>query len=146
MSVALKTLFDPRVDKKLMQEFMDELHVMGSLAHPSIVRVLGANITPPKLFIVMELCDRSLYQFLHLTNEPLDESAGVLMCQDVASGLAYLHNQRPAIIHRDIKTMNLLLTVGMRIKLCDFGLVTNHLLPSLLVCCKRSLPVRVFRL
>eukprot|EP00949_MAST-11_sp_MAST-11-sp1_P001298 g1298.t1 len=124
--VALKTLFDPRVDKKLMQEFMDELHVMGSLAHPGIVNVLGANITPPKLFIVMELCDRSLYQFLHLTHEPLDTVLGVRMCRDIASALAYLHARSPAIIHRDIKTMNLLLTIDLRIKLCDFGLVTTR--------------------
>ena len=47
------------------------------------------------------------------------------MARDTAAGLAYLHAQSPAIIHRDIKSMNLLLTVDKTVKLCDFGLVTT---------------------
>ena len=68
--VALKTLFDPRVSKELVQEFMDELHVMSSLSHPNVVELFAANTRPPKLVIVMELCDRSLYQLLHRTERP----------------------------------------------------------------------------
>lgn len=67
--VAFKTLFDPRVDEKLKREFMDELHVMSSLSHPNVVELFAVNIKPPKLFFIMELCDRSLYQLLHLMQE-----------------------------------------------------------------------------
>jgi tRNA A-37 threonylcarbamoyl transferase component Bud32 len=123
--VALKTLFDPRVSQELIQEFMDELHVMSALCHPNVVELFAANTRPPKLVIVMELCDRSLYQLLHQTKEPVDEVLGMRMATDVAAGLAYLHAQDPPIIHRDIKSMNLLLTVDKTIKLCDFGLVTT---------------------
>jgi serine/threonine protein kinase len=123
--VALKTLFDPRVGEKLKQEFMDELHVMSSLSHPNCVDLYAANTRPPKLVIVMELCDRSLYQFLHQTKEPLSQELAMQMARDTASGLAYLHEQSPPIIHRDIKSMNLLLTVNKTVKLCDYGLVTT---------------------
>ena len=123
--MALKTLFDPRVSQELVQEFMDELHVMSALSHPNVVELFAANTRPPKLVIVMELCDRSLYQLLHQTKETVDEALGMRMATDVAAGLAYLHAQDPPIIHRDIKSMNLLLTVDKTIKLCDFGLVTT---------------------
>ena len=46
--VALKTLFDPKVDRELMQEYQDELLVMASLKHPNIVEFLGASMTPPR--------------------------------------------------------------------------------------------------
>lgn len=123
--VALKTLFDPRVGDKLKQEFMDELHVMSSLSHPNCVDLYAANTRPPKLVIVMELCDRSMYQFLHQTNEPLSNELAIRMATDTAAGLAHLHEQTPSIIHRDIKSMNLLLTVDKVVKLCDYGLVTT---------------------
>jgi len=123
--VALKTLFNPNVTDKLKQEFMDELHVMSSLSHPNCVDLYAANTRPPKLVIVMELCDRSLYQFLHQTKEPLSQELAMQMAIDTAAGLAYLHEQTPPIIHRDIKSMNLLLTVNKTVKLCDYGLVTT---------------------
>ena len=46
---------------------MDELHVMSSLNHPNVVELFAANVKPPKMLFIMELCDRSLYQLLHLT-------------------------------------------------------------------------------
>ena len=124
--VALKTLFDPRVDEKLKKEFMDELHVMSSLHHPNVVELFAANVTPPKMLFIMELCDRSLYQLLHLTSELLETDLLVQMASDFASGMAYLHSRKPPIIHRDIKSPNLILTVDKRVKLCDFGLVTTR--------------------
>ena len=105
--VAMKTLFDPRVSDKLKQEFMDELHVMSALSHPNIVELLAANTKPPKLVIVMELCDRSLAQLLHQTQEDLSQEVLVGLAADIASGLHYLHTRDPAIIHRDIKSPNI---------------------------------------
>ena len=49
---ALKTLFDPRVDKALKQEYMDELLVMSKLSHPNIVGFIGACTAPPDLCFV----------------------------------------------------------------------------------------------
>ena len=123
--VAFKTLFDPRVDEKLKREFMDELHVMSSLRHPNVVELFAVNVKPPKLFFIMELCDRSLYQLLHLTTETITIDKMIEMATGFASGMEYLHGKKPPIIHRDIKSPNILLTIDWKIKLCDFGLVTT---------------------
>ena len=54
-AVALKTLFDPRVDEKLKKEYMDELLVMSKLSHSNVVKFLGACMIPPNLCFVMEV-------------------------------------------------------------------------------------------
>jgi serine/threonine protein kinase len=65
-AVALKTLFDPRVDENLKQEYLDELLVMSKLKHSNIVSFMGACMESPKLFFMMELCEGSLYNLLHV--------------------------------------------------------------------------------
>lgn len=64
--VALKTLFDPRVSEELKQEYLNELLVMSRVRHSNIVRFIGACMTPPHLFFVMERCAESLYDMLHV--------------------------------------------------------------------------------
>ena len=51
--VALKTLFDPKVDAALQKEYLDELLVMASLKHKNVVRFIGGCVDPPDLFFVM---------------------------------------------------------------------------------------------
>ncbi|OQR96224.1 serine/threonine protein kinase [Achlya hypogyna] len=121
--VALKTLFDPRVDKALKDEFMDELLVMSKLKHPHVVNFIGACMEAPNLCFVMELCTMSLFDRLHRTNDALGVSELVDMATGVADAMRYLHAQSPAIIHRDLKSQNVLLDHRGVVKLCDFGLV-----------------------
>jgi serine/threonine protein kinase len=64
--VALKTLFDARISSDLKQEYMDELLVMSRVSHSNIVKFLGACMTPPNLCFIMELCDCSLFDILHV--------------------------------------------------------------------------------
>jgi serine/threonine-protein kinase CTR1 len=124
--VALKTLFDPRVDADLKQEFMDELLIMSQLDHPNIVKLYGASMKAPNLCIVMELCEMSLFQLLHNTNQQLSTRQKVDMLMGTASSMHYLHTRKPPIIHRDLKSHNLLVAEtqdSFEVKLCDFGLV-----------------------
>ncbi|KAL4172009.1 hypothetical protein KRP22_007185 [Phytophthora ramorum] len=122
-SVALKTLFDPRVDEALKQEFMDELLVMSKLKHPNVVTLIGACLEPPNLCMVMELCDHSLSHLLHDTNTYLSPQQLTRIAAEVANGMRFLHSRRPAVIHRDLKSANVLLDAKGVAKLCDFGLV-----------------------
>lgn len=122
--VAVKTLFDPKVDKALKDEFMDELHAMRSLDHPNVVKFLGACCKPPKLCFVMELLDMSLYELLHKSTTFLDYQTLAKLAAETAAGMDYLHTLKPPIVHRDLKSHNLLVNVGdTTVKLCDFGLV-----------------------
>jgi hypothetical protein len=104
--VALKTLFDPRVEKELKQEFMDELIVMSKLHHPNIIELFGASIKPPNLCICMELCSCSLFDLLHRQQASYPDTSLIHMAMDVAVGMNYLHQLKPAIIHRDLKSAN----------------------------------------
>lgn len=128
------------MDAKLQQEFYDEVRVMSRLDHPNIVSFIGACMEPPHLVMVMELCETSLYQFLHESPSSssslprrLSLSDKIHCVYDIADALAYLHAQVPPIIHRDLKSMNLLLISQAQqnqqqhpmLKLCDFGLVST---------------------
>jgi serine/threonine protein kinase len=80
--VALKTLFDARIGQELKKEYMDELLVMSKVKHANIVAFLGACMTPPNLCFIMELCECSLYQLLHVErmNFTINESIQVAVC------------------------------------------------------------------
>jgi serine/threonine protein kinase len=54
--------------------------------------------------------------------QPLDLSKRLEFAMDIARGMACLHAQRPIIIHRDLKTANLLVSARFEIKVADFGL------------------------
>jgi len=122
-TVAVKTLFDPKVNDALRAEYLDELHVMSGLSHPNIVSLLGACMTPPKLFFVMELCERSLFRALHENRQhPLSREGRTRVAKNIADGMAYLHARPAPIVHRDLKSANVLEQRG-EFKICDFGLV-----------------------
>lgn len=121
--VAIKTLFNPRVTDEVKQEYMDELLVMSKLNHSNIVKFLGACMTPPNLCFVMELCNTSVFEILHVHREALDEHESIRIAVDVGYAMEYLHSLKPCIIHRDLKSHNVLRDYNGVYKLCDFGLV-----------------------
>ncbi|PKI35987.1 hypothetical protein CRG98_043616 [Punica granatum] len=98
---------------------------MKRLRHPNIVLFMGAITQPPQLCIVTEYLPRgSLYKLLHRTvdREKLDERRRLNMAYDVAKGMNYLHKRNPPIVHRDLKSPNLLVDKTYTVKVCDFGL------------------------
>eukprot|EP00752_Nemacystus_decipiens_P011886 g10539.t1 len=121
--VAVKTLFNRRIDEVLTREYVDELLVLSQLHHPNIVRFHGAGI-PPSLFYVMELCERSVFDLLHVCPRALHTRQRVAMALDVSKAMGYLHSRSPPVLHRDLKSLNLLVAKeDGPVKLCDFGLV-----------------------
>lgn len=98
---------------------------MKRLRHPNIVLFMGAVTQPPNLSIVTEYLSRgSLYRLLHKhgAREALDEKRRLCMAYDVAKGMNYLHKRNPPIVHRDLKSPNLLVDKKYTVKVCDFGL------------------------
>jgi serine/threonine protein kinase len=53
---------------------------------------------------------------------PLSWRQRLLMCIDAARGLNYLHQRHPPIVHRDLKSLNLLVSENLTVKVSDFGL------------------------
>eukprot|EP00026_Physarum_polycephalum_P008229 Phypoly_transcript_08308.p1 GENE.Phypoly_transcript_08308~~Phypoly_transcript_08308.p1 ORF type:complete len:488 (+),score=56.60 Phypoly_transcript_08308:26-1489(+) len=122
--VAVKTLRTngPNVGDKVLNLFLKEVSILSKLRHPSIVLFMGASITP-KLTIVMEYHPKgSLYDLLHKHKEVLSYSQVVRMATEIAEGLNYLHSCSPKIIHRDVKSSNILVTATKSIKIADFGI------------------------
>ena len=95
---------------------------MEVLRHPNIVLFLGACIKPPNLGLVLEYCTRgSLWSVLQNHEIDLKWEDRKKIALDKAKGVFYLHSFNPPILHRDLKSLNLLLDDSFRTKLIDFG-------------------------
>ncbi|XP_002528586.3 serine/threonine-protein kinase CTR1 [Ricinus communis] len=123
--VAVKILMEQDFHAERFKEFLREVAIMKRLRHPNIVLFMGAVTQPPNLSIVTEYLSRgSLYRLLHKSGarEALDERRRLSMAYDVAKGMNYLHKRNPPIVHRDLKSPNLLVDKKYTVKVCDFGL------------------------
>ncbi|CAK9139827.1 unnamed protein product, partial [Ilex paraguariensis] len=121
--VAVKKFLDQDVTGESLEEFRSEVRIMKRLRHPNVVLFMGAVTRPPNLSIVTEFLPRgSLYRLLHRPNNQLDERRQLRMALDAARGMNYLHNCTPVIVHRDLKSPNLLVDKNWVVKVCDFGL------------------------
>uniref|UniRef100_M8BWM6 Serine/threonine-protein kinase CTR1 n=1 Tax=Aegilops tauschii TaxID=37682 RepID=M8BWM6_AEGTA len=99
------------------------VRIMKRLRHPNVVLFMGAITRVPNLSIVTEFLPRgSLFRLIHRPNNLLDEKRRLRMALDVARGMNYLHNCTPVIVHRDLKSPNLLVDKNWVVKVCDFGL------------------------
>eukprot|EP00879_Flechtneria_rotunda_P011156 GHRR01011654.1.p1 GENE.GHRR01011654.1~~GHRR01011654.1.p1 ORF type:complete len:1165 (+),score=475.65 GHRR01011654.1:461-3955(+) len=105
------------------QFFEREIAILASIRHPNVVNFIGACHKPGQRCLVTEYCARgSLDHVLHKSGLALDLAKRVEFAMDVARGMACLHAQRPIIIHRDLKTANLLVSARFEVKVADFGL------------------------
>jgi serine/threonine-protein kinase len=106
-----------------VRRFGREAAAMAQLDHPGIVKLLGRGKAGQHFFIAMELIDgESLRTWAH-KNRPTARQLARLLAQ-VAHALAYAHAR--AVVHRDLKPDNVLVTKELRTKVLDFGLAGLH--------------------
>ncbi|GFH25143.1 mitogen activated protein kinase kinase kinase 3, partial [Haematococcus lacustris] len=121
--VAIKRLLEHTLSDSSMRDFKAEVSILSRVRHPNVVLFMGAVVQPPELAIVTEFVPRgSLFRLLHHSKAVLDPSRRLTMAIDVTKGLTYLHRCKPTIVHRDLKSPNLLVDRDWTVKVCDFGL------------------------
>lgn len=122
--VAVKRLLQN--SKQGVIEFKTEVALVAKLQHKNLVKLLGFCMTPREKILVYEfLANSSLDKFLFdpTSNAPLDWQTRLNIIIGIARGLMYLHeDSRLTVIHRDLKTSNILLDGALNPKISDFGL------------------------
>ena len=105
------------------EEFFAELNILCSICHPNVqyhcVCYLPNSKSPA---LVMEQLQTNLRDYLlnpSYANLPLNAKVSIL--HDIARGLTYLHNHKPAVIHRNLTARNVLLNSDRVAKISDFG-------------------------
>ncbi|KAA8527364.1 hypothetical protein F0562_034921 [Nyssa sinensis] len=121
--VAVKVFSKPEYSDDLILAFRQEVSLMKRLRHPNVLLFMGAVTSPQRLCIATEFLPRgSLFRLLQRNTSRLDWRRRVHMALDIARGMNYLHHFNPPIIHRDLKSSNLLVDKNWTVKVGDFGL------------------------
>ncbi|XP_074291877.1 uncharacterized protein LOC141618692 isoform X2 [Silene latifolia] len=121
--VAIKVFSKQEYSEDVIYSFRQEVSLMKRLRHPNILLFMGAVTSPQRLCIVTEFLPRgSLFRLLQRSTSKLDSRRRLHMALDIARGMNYLHNCNPPIIHRDLKSSNLLVDKNWSVKVADFGL------------------------
>ncbi|KAK9805390.1 hypothetical protein WJX73_010301 [Symbiochloris irregularis] len=112
--------------------FQREVGMLRSLRHRNIVQFYGACLQPDCFFIVTELMHGGdMYSMLKRAPELLAwNKLGKRIALDVALGLNYLHSRRPTLLHRDLKSPNVLLTKEGSAKIADVGMMRSQVSQS----------------
>lgn len=122
--VAVKIIRLTSCSPKTIMQFKAEIDLISKLRHRHIVQFYGACIQPQNLYMVTELMSNDLFSVLKL---PLESERykwtgiyGKEVLIGTASGLNYLHSRKPPVVHRDIKSPNILVMDGLA-KIADVG-------------------------
>ncbi|CAN4092851.1 unnamed protein product [Withania somnifera] len=116
--------------KKMKWNAREELKILQKVNHGNLVKLEGFCIDPKEAncYLVYEYVENgSLHSWLHGEKpEKLSWKTRLRIATDVANGLLYIHEHtRPRVVHKDIKSSNILLDSNMRAKVANFGLAKS---------------------
>lgn len=120
-NVAVKKLYAQSMDEKAMSAFKGEVEIMSKLRHPNVLLFMGACTQPGNLMIVTEIMPKGSLRAL-IKDPKFSFKTRMEWAKQTAKGMAWLHTMKPPMIHRDLKTGNLLVSAHNVVKVSDFGL------------------------
>lgn len=107
-------------DAEAVERFRREAETVARLTHPGLVRLLDRGEDAEGPFLVMELVEGEDLKTRIRREGPLDPAEAARLCADVARALDHAHHN--GIVHRDIKSQNVLVAASGEAKLTDFGI------------------------
>jgi Leucine-rich repeat (LRR) protein len=124
--VAVKKIPLLNKDIKIHKSFLREINTIGKVKHRNLVKLLGfCKLGKIALVVYNYFPNGDLFDAIHNKERGivLDWDTRLKIVEGIAHGLAYLHHYCvPPIIHRDIKSRNVLLDVDMEAHITDFGI------------------------
>ena len=123
--VAIKVPLKQKLSDEQLTSLRLEIKIMRNSLHPNIILFMGACTIPGQFMIVTELLHGDVEKLMQQQGLSMPIFQRILLARDAALGLTWLHKNDPSIIHRDLKTANLLyekIENSYRVKVCDFGL------------------------
>ena len=119
--IAIKELLLKKLSDQMQTDFNNETQIMAACQSERIVRLFGVCLEVGHYAIVMEYMPKgSLYQFLQDPKNDLPWTLRWRLSIEIGEGVNYLHQKE--IIHRDLKSLNVLLDSDLHAKISDFGL------------------------
>uniref|UniRef100_UPI00398F3682 serine/threonine-protein kinase PAK 4-like n=1 Tax=Pristiophorus japonicus TaxID=55135 RepID=UPI00398F3682 len=110
-----------RMDLRTQQRrelLFNEVVIMRDYHHDNVVEMYSCHLVDDELWVVMELLQGGALTDI-ISQTRMDEEQIATVCLSILKALAYLHSH--GVIHRDIKSDSILLTLDGRVKLSDFG-------------------------
>ncbi|KAF3337939.1 cyclin-dependent kinase G-2-like isoform X2 [Carex littledalei] len=124
--VALKKVKMEKEKEGFPMTALREINILLSFHHPSIVDVKEVVVgsTMDSIFMVMEYMEHDLKGVMETMKQPYSQSEVKCLMLQLLEGTMYLHHNW--VLHRDLKTSNLLLNNRGELKICDFGLARQY--------------------
>ena len=101
-----------------LQAFQRELTILATTRHPCLLGFIGATENPPYSIVTEWMGGGTLYHELHVAKR-LNPTMLSIAVYDIARGMQFLHSRH--IVHRDLKSLNVLFDMKGFAHICDFG-------------------------
>jgi serine/threonine protein kinase len=118
--IALKKILFSSLENVSKDKIISEIAILQKMDHEHIMKLYDYKFDGDYIMLVTEYCNQGDLHKWMSTSHTAEEMLSIM--SQITNGMSYLHQNH--ILHRDIKTQNILLHDG-RIKICDFGFSTT---------------------